>query len=336
MLKFRCPHCSQKLSTRDDRAGKAAKCPRCKDRITVPAPAASEATIAFDEDNLTLIKPSKAPDAAAQESVERRRMEEEIAQARARDEQLLASLGVALPSEPEHTGERSFPWPIDILLYPISIAGLTSMAIIVLVPFLLEFVIGIVRFAGMALGLPLLLVSIAITIYVGWYLGECVYDSAKGGTRARETFMGGVGFGDMWSRVWSLICVYVIYVVPLVIYGLLLRRTDGIFWALLAWAVIFFPMGHLAMVILDSTSALNPFMLLAAICRVFIQYVALLLLLAILIGLAAVLQYALTRYGPALLRSLIDRTVGMYMAMVLAHVLGRFYWRHSEQLDWGI
>jgi hypothetical protein len=292
--------------------------------------------VAFGEEALTLMRPARSPSVEARESAKRRQLEQEIDQARERDEHLLASLRVTPATEPEQTGERRHPWPIDILLYPASIAGLTSMAIIIGVPFLLQLIIAILPLAGMALGLPLLLVSIAMTIYIGWYLAECVYDSAKGGTRARETFMAGVGFGDMWSRVWSLVCVYFIYVAPVLIYTLLLQRTDWVTWILVAWAVLFFPIGHLAMVILDSPSALNPFLLLSAICRVFFQYLGLLLLLTLLTGLTVLLSHVLTRHGPGLVRSLIDRIISVYMAMVLAHVLGRFYWRHSERLDWGL
>jgi hypothetical protein len=148
--------------------------------------------------------------------------------------------------------------------------------------------------------------------------------------------MGNAGFGDMLSRFWSLVGVYILYALPIVLYATFLERLDWIFWVLLAWAVIFFPIGHLAMVILDSPSAMNPFMLLAAICRVFLPYVGLLLLLAAGAGLMEVLDRVLGGFGPGILRNLLSRIVHMYMLMVLAHLLGRFYWRHDERLDWGI
>lgn len=332
MLKFRCPHCSQKLSTRDDRAGKGARCPQCKGKMTVPMPSAPEPVIAFEGDNLTLIKPPKAPDAVAEERAERQQLEEEIARAREKDEQLLASLGAtASPPEPEHTGERTLPWLIDILLYPISTAGLTSLAIIVGVSFVLQ-LFGLV----MSFGIFSLVLYFLMAVYIVWYLAECVYDSATGGTRARDTFMGNVGLGDMCSRAWSLLCVWVIYVAPLVLYAVLVPHVDATLWLLVAWAVVLYPIGLLAMVILDSTSALNPFLLLGAVCRTFVPYLGLLLLLVVVGVVMALVELAMLRYAPPLLRVLIARTLDIYAAMVLAHVLGRFYWRHRERLDWGI
>ena len=335
MLKFRCPNCAQKLSTRDDRAGKVARCPRCKERFAVPCPPAREPVLALD-DGLTLIKPATPPDVAAQEAARRRQLEEEIARAREEDERLLASLGTVSPPAPEQAGERTLPWLLDILLYPISTAGLTSLAIIVGVSFFLQLVSPILAVAGILGGVLVLVLHILMAIYIIWYIAECIYDSATGGTRARDTYMGNVGLGDMWSRAWSLFCVWVIYVAPLVLYAIFARRVVAICWARLAWAVIFYPIGLLAMVVLDSTSALNPFLLVGGVCRTFVPYIGLLLLLVLVIILMALVEFVMLRYAPPLLRVLIARTLDIYAAMVLAHVLGRFYWNHSEQLDWGL
>jgi hypothetical protein len=335
MLKFRCPNCAQKLSTRDERAGRAARCPRCKERLTVPCRPAREPVLVLD-DGLTLIKPTTPPDVAAQELAERQRLAEEIARAREEDEQLLASLGTVTPPPPEETGERRFPWLVDILLYPISTAGLTSLAIIVGLSFLLQLLSPILALGGMFGGVLVLGLYILMAIYITWYLAECIYDSATGGTRARDTYMGNVGLGDMWSRAWSLLCVLAVFVVPVLLYGIFVRRVDAILWALLAWAIVFYPIGVLAMVILDSMSALNPFLLIGAVCRTFTAYIGLLLLLVLVIILMALVEFVMLRYAPPLLRVLVARTLDIYAAMVLAHVLGRFYWRHSKRLDWGL
>jgi len=228
------------------------------------------------------------------------------------------------------------PWVIDILLYPISTAGLTSLAIIVGLSFLLQLFSPILALGGMYGGVLVFGLYILMAIYITWYIAECIYDSATGGTRARDTYMGNVGLGDMWSRAWSLLCVWFIYVAPLVLYAIFVRRADGILWALLAWAVIFYPVGILAMVVLDSMSALNPFLLIGAVCRTFVPYVGLLLLLVLVTVVMGLVEFVMLRYAPALLRVLVARTLDIYVAMVLAHVLGRFYWNNSERLDWGL
>jgi hypothetical protein len=28
--------------------------------------------------------------------------------------------------------------------------------------------------------------------------------------------------------------------------------------------------------------------------------------------------------------------IASYAALIMAHILGRFYWRHRERFDWGI
>jgi phage FluMu protein Com len=41
MLKFNCPACGKKLAVPEEHAGRAGRCPRCKQTVTVPAPAAA-------------------------------------------------------------------------------------------------------------------------------------------------------------------------------------------------------------------------------------------------------------------------------------------------------
>jgi hypothetical protein len=88
----------------------------------------------------------------------------------------------------------------------------------------------------------------------------------------------------------------------------------------------------------DSISSLNPFFLLGSIFRTFFQYAGLLLLFA---ALGTVLWLAAQGQGESdELRPLWLEAIGLvvvsYAALVVAHVLGRFYWRNRERLDWGL
>lgn len=332
MLKFRCPNCSAKLTVQDNRAGRAARCPRCKEKIAIPYPAASESATAGAEDELTLVSPPKLHDGAALDFDEPRRLAEEQARTRQSEEELLASLGVTPP--PERTGKRTQPWPIDILLYPVNVHGLVFLAISVGIPTCLGLVCQLVPLLGFALGLPLFILNILIWLYAGWYLAECVYDSATGGTRAPGALTPGVG--DMWSRVSYFLAVYVLFLFPPGIYYLFAREADLVFYGLLIWTILFFPMGLLAMAIMDSTTALNPLVLLDAIFRTFFSYIGLLVLLVAVTFLMGWLWNTLTGFGPALLSALIGRTGFYCTLMVQSHILGRFCWRNSERLDWGI
>jgi len=337
MIEFRCQHCSQKLRIAESHAGRQSRCPRCKGTITIPQAATPE-PVGGEEEQLRLIDPPKPLEGALLDLPAHRRTAPGETDAHEQERTLLTSLGIETP--PEHTGERRFSAPLDILLYPTSGAGLVAIAVIGGLPLLLGLAVQLIPFAGALLGLPCLLVNIAIGLYAGWYFAECVYDSARGGTRAPVAFGGLVGLGEMWSRVIYLLAVYIIYVLPAVIYGGILGRIDAIFWGLLAWAIVFFPIGLLAMVILDSVSALNPFLLLVSIFRTFFGYLGLLVLTAILAGLFWIIPGYLARPEegqPAPLWLVLPGfATTTYVTFVFAHVLGRFYWRQADRLDWGL
>jgi len=251
---------------------------------------------------------------------------EDREEARREERRMLTSLGIE--PLPEHAGERTLPWPIDILLYPANMAGLTSLAVIVGGPILLG-LLSLVLFVLPFVGLLSMLAQGLIGLYAAWYFAECVYDSAKGSTRAPQALDTG-GTGEMWSRVLYMLVVFAVFVLPMMIYFFATGRKDPILWVLVAWAVLFFPMGLLAMVLNDSISALNPFFLIGSILRVFFPYMGFVLLLAgIVVGLAWL-------WPPPFVPLVVCFAVGQYGMLILAHILGRFYWRNRKRLDWGL
>lgn len=347
MIHLQCPHCSQKLTMSDDQAGRAGQCPRCRGRITIP-PALTPLSTGNSQELLAappapadgvraraLHKERDESTATASDALDRRLLDVppagkgSIPETRWSNEEALAKLR-SKPS-PEHSSARQLPWPIDILLYPATVAGVTNLAIIVAIPLFLTVLQQMVFLPF--LGLMFFLAELAVALCAAWYWAECTYDSAIGGTRAPGLF-DKAGIGDMWSRVSHLLAVYVIFVLPVVLYAVYGGRNAGIMGILLAWAVIFFPMGLLAMVINDGVYVLNPLFLLAAIRRTFLPYGGLLLLMAasgVLLRLALGLM---TRgpdpiwwAGPALL-------AGGYSSLIAAHILGRFYWRYRPRLGW--
>jgi uncharacterized membrane protein len=167
-------------------------------------------------------------------------------------------------------------------------------------------------------------------------LAECVQDSAKGGTRAPEAFAATEGFSGMWSRVLYLAAVCIIFILPAILYRMYTNYTDVIFWVLVAWGIIFFPMGLLAMVMFDSTYALNPLFLLGTILRVFLQYIGLLVILMILAHSIWIARKGLADKDPFFWFGLFRLLITYYWSFVMAHILGRFYWRYKDKLDWGI
>ena len=260
---------------------------------------------------------------------------EKVEEARVREQQLLQSLGVE--SAPQHTGERQLPWPIDILLYPASSTGLAVLAVLIGVPLVLRVLALFVslQFLGI-FRLPLLLVGFMAGLYIFWYMAECVYDSAKGGTRAPVGLPLGLSTGELWSRASYLLAVYIIYALPVIVYWMFRQKMDGVFWGLAAWAILFFPMGLLAMVMQDSISALNPLLLLGSIFRTFFQYIGLIVLFLPFAALFWLSGQTPEDTRPSILLDVVGLVLTSYIPFILAHLLGRFYWRNSERLDWAI
>ncbi|MCX5646968.1 MAG: hypothetical protein NTZ17_20155 [Phycisphaerae bacterium] len=330
----------------DGQAGKGGQCPRCKGRITIPQmPASLRAVIS--EELLAAPAPLADPTRAralptgegesatvASEALDRRLLDVPPAgsgsapAARLSDEEVLAKLKFKPP--PEYTGVRQLPWPIDILLYPANTPGLMNLAIVVGILLLLTLVPRLVFLPF--LGLMFFLAKLALAIYAAWYWAECTWDSAQGGTRAPQ-LLDSAGYGDKWSRVSYLLAVYVIFVLPAVLYPLYIGRRDAILWVLVAWAVIFFPMGLLAMVMHDGMYVLSPLFLLGSIRRTLVPYLGLLLVMAALGVLLRLVLGLLAQStwlaGPVLLTS-------GYLSLIAAHLLGRFYWRYHERLNWNL
>lgn len=321
MLHLKCAYCGQKLKVPETSAGKTGKCPKCKGRIAVPsspAPASAALPKTTPLDGRLFDVPQSQP------TVEQDRDE------RMRELEARARLGLSPDSQ--YTGERRLAWPIDILLYPANTAGLTMLIIVVGIPVFLGL---LVQFSGpfaMVIGLPAFIIDVLIRLYAVWYYAECVHDSARGGVRAPMTLDTAVDLRETWSRVLYLVAVYLLFVFPAGIYWIWVRRTDAVFWGLVAWAIVFFPMGLLAMVIHDSTSALNPLFLLGAILRTFLPYLGLLILLGMFAGLYLLLGGLPSHW----LLDVLGMLLMTYLLLIVAHVLGRFYWRYRERLDWGL
>jgi DNA-directed RNA polymerase subunit RPC12/RpoP len=333
VLRFSCPNCGAKLTGSEERAGKAAVCPRCKRKLTVPP--APELTLLREEPAAPVESSDRPTFRAPPAPVERDSDRREHEQAR----EVLASLGPE--AAPEHTGERKLPWLLDILLYPFSTTGIVTLVVMIgfpLVRTLFDAFAPRPRVVPMR-GWPSFLIGLVLGLYVLWYLAECVHDSAQGGTRAPDVLDANTGLSNLWARVSYLLAVYIVYGMPVVIYGLATHRLDPIFWALAAWAAVFFPMSLLAMVVNDSISALNPLFLIGSICRVPLSYFGLivcLLAMAVLFVLVPALMRPTPPPGAVGAIGLVSLLAGAYGSFLFAHVLGRFYWRNRDRLDWGL
>lgn len=342
MIRFACPQCARILTVSEGQAGKTGQCPGCRGRITIPSAAVTPDLLPRGPSPTNPVRAgasSQGPEAnppAPTDALDGRLLDlppmmgRDASKTPASDQEVLAKLKFKPP--PEYTGVRQLPWPIDILLYPLNATGLLSLAVLIGVPAVLAV---LQHFALPFLDLMFYFPKVALGICAVWYWSECIYDSAQGGTRAPQ-ILDSPGYSDKWSRVCNLLAVHIVFVLPAVLYTVYTGRRDAFLWVLVAWGVFFFPMGLLAIVMQDGRYVLNPLFLLGSIGRTFVPYLGLLLLIATPAALFALVLRRTAREGYALDLAALALLTGGYLSLVVAHLLGRFYWRHRERLHWDL
>ncbi|MBM4024436.1 MAG: hypothetical protein FJ280_03395 [Planctomycetes bacterium] len=237
--------------------------------------------------------------------------------------------------------ESRFPWFLDALAYPVSSSGAVNIAVFVLVPQLVAFVIRLLtRFITSALPLggagylTTLLTApfyIIFACYICYYVAHCVIDSSRGHRRASDIqITGELSIGDLVSQTLLLVATVAIACWPVAVYYVLTERADAWYWLLGAGGVFFLPMSFLAGAIFDSFDALNPLLIVQSIGRTFVPYCGLVLFFLALTGLAAVVIPRVPIW------SYLRSAAQLYLLLVLANSVGRFYWRNRERLDWGV
>ena len=242
--------------------------------------------------------------------------------------------------ETESNDQRKLPWLIDIFLYPISLPGILHLGMFTVIPLLIALVRISLGPFGMAVAFPGFLINIAVMLYLYWYVSECIRDSAKGGLRAPEAFAT-LGLSDMWSQALHIIGCFIIFLGPAFFYFYFGQKTDVVFWLLLGFGVFFFPMGLLACIMFDSVRGLNPILLIPSIFSTFFQYCGLVLLITgIVLGFRAIRMKqsddVQTLTITLIFLGSVFYLIMLYVTFVVAHLIGRFYWRYEKKLNWEV
>lgn len=231
----------------------------------------------------------------------------------------------------EHSGRRSVPWPVDIFLYPLSLASLVTLGIVIVIPLLINLAAGLLGPFGFFVLTPGVVVDAVVWLYFLWYVTQCIADSARGGIRAPETVAQAPGLGEMLVQTGRTVAAVAVALLPMIIYWLSVRRVDAAFWSLLGWAAAICPMTLLAVIMFDSVYGLNPLILIGSVLSTLLPYLVLVLALGALI-------FAVVKANQALagdpLRRYAFGFAEYYLALVAAHLVGRFYWRYEERLNW--
>ena len=255
--------------------------------------------------------------------------------------------------EPPLAVKRKWPWLIDIFLYPLSISGLIHLVIFLCAPL---FISLIYRFLLQQLW-PVgeLMAAILYLLFVGYvlyYLSWCVIDSTKGGLRAPDiSIYNTPDRGELVSQLFLMFGSVAVCFCPVAIYYVITERADLSFWLLSAYGGFFLPMALLTVAMFDSVNALNPILIIGSIFRTFFPYCGLVLVFCVLGGLVATIisnmpKPQLLRQTPFYISMVLNYLLGtaytyqkiafIYLAMVAAHLLGRFYWWHKDKLNWGL
>lgn len=341
MIKFHCKNCDQRISVPENHAGKKGRCPKCKSIVVIPKIKTADSL--NDQRNIPTGKQQNSSRLVSDLQLEKKPPDQtwkknkvfangiEVTQY---DEKFIKI------DQTEKPPVRKLPWLLDIFLYPTSMSGLINLGIFWLLPILLGLIARLlpIRFIWAIVGF-------VIGGYIFYYFIECIRDSALGGIRAPENIGNLPDMGDAISQFMEIIASVVIFWLPFAAYSMYKifwqlnaanydPRTDAIFWLLLGYGIFFFPMGLLALAIFRSSAAFNPFVWITSIFSTFFQYCGLVLFFCVLGWLAS--RIIMSSFRGALLFAFIFNAVLVYLAMVGAHLLGRFYYLNSKKLNWEV
>jgi len=331
MIRFTCRNCGRVIRTTEEHAGKHVRCPDCKQVLVVPSP----------EHVCDAVEPQQPgnPPSARTGSLQ---FENQPVRTEASDERPVALIGQETEQK-QPPAERKLPWLIDIFLYPCSKSGLVMLAVFIGVPFVFKMLSWFIEMS--MLSLPALLpfyllfgiigwiVKVIIVLYMYWYLAECIRAGAEGRIRAPDTTAITPGPWEvLWQIIKILLCL-LIFAFPAAFYFYQVRKVDAIFIVLTSSGAFLFPMALLSVVMFDSLSGLNPVVIVGSIFSTFLPYLAMVVFLFIFAALSFV---ALGFVGQQPVFTWITTGLSIYLMMVGAHILGRFYFRYEEKLNWDV
>jgi hypothetical protein len=317
MIRFPCPHCGAKLQVSEAHAGTQGRCPQCKGRTAVPPVPATLPPIATG-------KASRATDAPR-----------DLCDAALLDLPPASAPPAPPPGEQADDatslqGKTSRP-VLGVLLYPMNLSGIIHLLIFSLLPPLWAQALTLDFWMAPGIG-PLFWLTV-LTLYFLHYAAACLSDSAQGGTRAADINSDStpLSVDALLSTGETILPVVVSVWGPPLAYYFIKGQADGFFAAWMATVGLVFPMTVLSVNYFDSVRGVNPVLVLSFIASVPGPYGVLVVCLVVLTGLAGLLMHL--SGGPH--GVWVARPAFIYVLLVEVHLLGRFYGRYQERLNWG-
>ncbi len=358
IIDFHCESCGQKISVPQVHAGKKCKCPKCKSIVVVPTrpetPAKSVSTVRFtcstcnqeiEEPETSRGKLVECPHCSSyvpvpSEKIPAQKAEVLVQPGKADDisderfEELQRGKGKIAVHEPEPAAERKLPWIIDILLYPLSLSGLIHLAIFIGTPMLI-LILWMTLPVELAclFRLITIIARILLYLYLYWYLAECIRDSAGGWVRAPQGFGGIPVISDMFGQMVNILGCFGVFMGPFFLYTIIVKDINVISWLLISLAIFFYPMGLLSVVLHNSARGFNLRLIFNSITKTILPYLGIVLFIIM----PAMLIWIIPMHiKGSLFSNFILHFAVVYILMIESHLLGRFYWRYQEKLNWEV
>jgi len=326
-VRFYCENCGYKSTVSESYAGKNIRCPNCYYIIFIPK---AESTNTTQTSSRYSDYDSSLLNIQEQNILKHRQMCEAIASEQASESEEEEEP----PQETDPAALRKAPWLIDIFLYPFNWPGLKHLAIFILVPQLLNTIESILPYLlAFLFSIAGFFVKILLFLYIYWYLAECVRESAYGWIRAPHGFGGIPTLRDMFGQVVNIIGCFAVFLGPFVIYTISAGGMNLISWFLLVIAVFLYPMGLLSVLMHDIVRGLNFRTFIKSISNTFCPYLGLIILF---VGPILLIRMIPAQEQESLFSNVIFRSIIIYTALIDAHLLGRFYWRYQDRLNWDL
>lgn len=230
---------------------------------------------------------------------------------------------------------------LRLLKYPLSRSGLTVLCFFAVVPFLLHVALillsGILPLLAFALLLIVWIAEALIALSTFWYLTICICASAEGQVKAPDVFEYSQD-DTLLDWIWQFLRIVFtvsICIAPAFLITYFAHLSRPAFWGILAAGIFFLPMLLLAVVMFDTINALNPILIIASIFSTFFSYLGIVVQFCVPLLLLIGMNIASLKSHDPLLSLLVD-AVGLYLMMIAACLLGRFFHNNEEKLRWDV
>jgi predicted Zn finger-like uncharacterized protein len=228
------------------------------------------------------------------------------------------------PGQEEDADTRPFLQRIpDAFAYPIQGGGI----ILILV--------GTVCFSFLEFFASFSIFGIVGIAFIGGYLCAFMMKIVNSSADGKKDLPDWPDVSDFWDDIivplFQVIWTGIFCFTPAIIYGIFVH-IDIVFWLLIGFGILYFPMALIAVALTNSVLSINPVLVIPSIIKVPVDYLVaciFLALLAVLENFSQLLVSIIPLLGMAL-----KNLIALYFLIVEARILGLIYHANQEKLGW--